>query len=519
MPDDERTPDSLKRVAAYCRVSTDEDDQINSYEIQQRKYTDKILSEPGWKMVGIYADKGITGTSIANRDEFKRMIRHCKRGRIDMIITKSVSRFARNTLDTLTYTRSLRELGIDVFFEEQNIHSIDPSSDFMISLYGSLAQSESESISENVKWGKRQSAKEGKVPFDCTKFLGYRKNENGLIEIVPEEAELVKSIFKLFLDGKTYGDIAKILNEQGIPTKGGKKWYSHSIKSILENVKYKGDILTNKTYRTSVTSKTIRKNKGEVEQFYISNHHPAIIDNATFARAHSEVERRSSMEQAFTKGAKTDNGRYNGKFVFNELLFCGECGMPYRRCVWTSNGTRRVVWRCVKRLEYGKKYCHNSPTIYENSLKSSVMNAITYGAGSLDIQSRIREHIKAGIINADRSTELKELQDRLASLTQQFDIMIDSISADSDFDEEEFQRITEEKYAVEKEIGKLRDDELSQVSKLKIEELYEILDLIENQTVDYDEDVIRRCIRRIDVRTSESLDVTFMDGTVIKCSL
>ena len=345
---------TLKKVAAYCRVSTDEEDQINSYEIQQRKYTEKILSEPGWKMVGIYADRGITGTSISNREEFKRMIRHCKQGKIDLILTKSVSRFARNTLDVLTYTRKLRELGIDVYFEEQNIHSIDPASDFMISLYGSLAQSESESISENVKWGKRQSIKEGKVTFPCSKFLGYTKDADGNILIVPEEAEIIRMIFKMYLDGKTTGDISKKKNKNKVPLKGGgKQWHTYSVQRILENVKYKGDVLTNKTYRTSVTSKKIRKNNGEVEQFYISNHHPAIIDDTTFRMVQQEIERRAALEKTYERNRKTEKGKYSSKFAFNDLLVCGECGMPYRRCIWTSNGKRRTVWRCIKRLEYG----------------------------------------------------------------------------------------------------------------------------------------------------------------------
>ena len=466
-------------------------------------------------MVGIYADRGITGTCIANRDEFKRMIRHCKKGKIDMIITKSVSRFARNTLDTLTYTRSLREIGVDVYFEEQNIHSIEPSSDFMISLYGSLAQSESESISENVKWGKKQSAKEGKVPFTCKSFLGYRKNEEGQIEIVPEEAELVRKIYKMFLDGKTYGDIARSLNEQGISTKGGKKWYPLSIRNILENVKYKGDILTNKTFRTSVTSKKIRKNQGEVEQFYISKHHPAIIDNATFARVHSEIERRDSLIQSYEKDSKTDKGRYNGKFVFNNLLVCGECGMPYRRCVWTSNGNRRVVWRCVKRLEYGKRYCHNSPTIYEDALKLAIMRVISCGAGTdSEIYERIRTQIQSGFQDCERPAKLSALQERLDFLSNQFNVMIDSITENGDFDEEEFERISKEKYEVEREIGKLKDSELSQVSMIRLQELYEVIDMIEGNNVEFDEDVIRKTIKKIEVNTDKHLKITFMDGSV-----
>ena len=510
---------TLKRVAAYCRVSTDEEDQINSYEIQKRKYTDKILAEPGWRMVGIYADKGITGTSIANRDEFKRMIRHCKKGKIDMIITKSVSRVARNTLDTLTYTRSLRDLGIDVYFEEQNIHSIEPSSDFMISLYGSLAQSESESISENVKWGKRQSAKEGKVPFDCSRFLGYRKDKEGNIEIVPEEAEIIKLVFKLFIEGKTYGNIANYLNDQGITTKTGKKWYPKSIENILGNVKYKGDVLTNKTFRNSVTSKKIRQNTGEVEQFYISKHHPAIIDDITFARAHAEIERRYSLEKAFQKNTKTEKGRYNGKFVFNDILVCGDCGMPYRRCTWTSHGTHRVVWRCVKRVEYGKKYCHHSPTIYEDVLQSAVMRSIVVGsdddAGLFD---RIKDQIQNGSEECGNPVELQKLQNRLDRLTRQFDVMLNSVSND-DFDEVEFEKLSREKYEVTAEIDKIRSRELLKKSRVDLSEVYDALRVCGKCNLEFDKDIVRKSVKRIVVKGKHELEITFIDDRVMTCSV
>ena len=518
---DENTVTSLKRVAAYCRVSTDEEDQINSYEIQQRKYTDKILSEPGWKMVGIYADRGITGTSVANRDEFKKMIRHCKKGKIDMIITKSVSRFARNTLDTLTYTRSLRELGIDVFFEEQNIHSIDPSSDFMISLYGSLAQSESESISENVKWGKRQSAKEGKVPFNCKNFLGYRKNSDGKIEIVPEEAEIIRRIYKLFLDGKTSGDIAKILNDNNIRTKMGKRWCTKTVQNILENVKYKGDVLTNKTFRNSVTSKKIRENTGEVEQFYISKHHPAIIDDVTFARVHAELERRGALEKSYEKGRKTERGKYNSKNVFNGLLVCGVCGMPYRRNYWmTPDHTSRPVWRCVKRAEYGKRYCPNSPAIYEDILESALMRGISQtNISGNDLKERTKELLKCGIESSSEANKLKDLQDKLARLSQQFEVMLSKISIDEEFDEEAFRRVSKEKYDVENEISTIRNAEISEIQHEKLQQLFDIIDLYDGSKMEFDEAIVRKCVYKIVVIDKKTIEISFMDGHSIKTSV
>ena len=207
---------SVKRVAAYCRVSTDEDEQLNSYEVQKAYYTERITSEPKWKLVGIFADKGISGTSTKNRDEFNKMIRACKRGKIDMIITKSISRFARNTVDCLKYVRMLKELNVDVFFEEQGLHSIDKSSEFYITIYGSIAQSESENISANVKWGKEQSARQGKVAFQYKNMIGYKKGKDGEPEIVPEEAEVIRYIYHRFLAGDSYRTIKAELEKRSI---------------------------------------------------------------------------------------------------------------------------------------------------------------------------------------------------------------------------------------------------------------------------------------------------------------
>ena len=252
------------RVAAYCRVSTKQDEQLNSYEVQKNHYEERIRTEPKWTLVGIFADKGITGTSMKKRDEFNKMLRLCYKGKVDMIIVKSISRFARNTLDVIKITRKLREIQVDVFFEEQGIHSIDPASEFYITIYGSIAQSESENISANVRWGKAQSAKQGNVTFQCKHFLGYAKNADGEIEIVPEEAEIIKEIYDRYLSGDSLHGIKCYLEEKGIPTPGGcSEWQHRTIRSILTNEKYKGDAVINKTFVTDCISKRVKVNNGE----------------------------------------------------------------------------------------------------------------------------------------------------------------------------------------------------------------------------------------------------------------
>ena len=307
-----------KRVAAYCRVSTKQEEQLNSYDVQVKFYTEKINSEADWTLIGIFADKGISGTSVKKREEFNKLMRLCKRGKVDMIITKSISRFARNTVDCLKYVRMLRELKVDVFFEEQGIHSMEAGSEFYITIYGSIAQSESENISANVKWGKAQSAREGKVAFQYKNFLGYRKGDDGKPEIDPEQAVVVRLIYERFLAGDSLGGIANLLAEQGIPSPGGKeKWTYSTIRSILSNERYKGDAIINKTYIVDCLSKKVKVNQGERPKYYVEGNHPAIIDAATFGRVQEELARRSGKRKVKQIGTKTGFRRVKKvKFLF-----------------------------------------------------------------------------------------------------------------------------------------------------------------------------------------------------------
>ena len=287
-----------KRVAAYCRVSTQQEEQINSYEVQTRYYTEKINAEPKWKLVRIFADKGISGTSTKHRDEFNKMIRMCKRGRIDMIITKSISRFARNTVDCLKYVRLLKDINVDVFFEEQGIHSIEKGSEFYITVYGSIAQSESENISANVRWGKEQSAREGNVSFHYKNFLGYRKGDDGNPEIVPDEAEIIRYIYERFLAGDSHQTIINNLQDKKILTPGRKeKWTYGTLHSILTNERYMGDAIINKTYTVDCISKKKKRNNGERAKYYVENNHPAIIDRATFGKVQEEIALSRSVQK------------------------------------------------------------------------------------------------------------------------------------------------------------------------------------------------------------------------------
>lgn len=372
-----KTVQRQKRVAAYCRVSTDEEEQLSSYEAQRTYYTDKIMSNREWTMAGIFADEGITGTSARKRPEFLRMIHLCKQKKIDIILTKSISRFARNTVDCLNYIRALRELGIAVIFEKENINTLEADSELLITMLGAFARAESESISANVRWGKRQAMREGRVSIQYTHLYAFEKGPDGQPMIIPQQAEVVKKIFRQYLLGDSLRMIKNMLETEGIPNVYGKKgWSITAIRSILTNEKYCGDVLLQKTFISDCISRKVIKNTGQLPMYLIQNHHEGIIDRDTFQAAQAELARRNSAKSPSKKYAPTGKSCYASKYALSERLVCGECGTLYRRCTWSRNGKKRVVWRCVSRLDYGTKYCHDSPTLNEEPLQKSILAAI-----------------------------------------------------------------------------------------------------------------------------------------------
>ena len=268
-----------RRVAAYARVSTDSDEQFTSFEAQVDYYTKLINAREDWEFVEVYTDEGISGTSTKHRAGFNRMVSDALEGKIDLIVTKSISRFARNTIDTLTTVRRLKEKGVEVYYEKENIYTLDSKGELLITIMSSLAQEESRSISENVTWGQRKRFADGKVSLPYKSFLGYRKGPDGLPEIVPEEAEIVREIYNLFVQGKTVNWIATHLTSKGIPTPRGKeKWQTSTIESILTNEKYKGSAVLQKKFTVDFLSKKMKVNEGEVPQYIVDKRHPAIID-------------------------------------------------------------------------------------------------------------------------------------------------------------------------------------------------------------------------------------------------
>ncbi len=353
-----------RRVAAYARVSTDSEEQQTSYEAQVDYYTRYIKERPDWDFVSVYTDEGITATNIKRRDGFKQMLQDALDGKIDLIVTKSVSRFARNTVDSLTAIRKLKEKNVEVYFEKEGIWTFDAKGELLITIMSSLAQEESRSISENVTWGKRKSAADGKVSVAYSHFLGYRKGENCTMQVVPEEAAIVRQIYTMFLKGITPYAIAAALTEQGVPTPTKKKtWQPSTVLSILSNEKYKGDALLQKTFTTDFLTKKIKRNEGEVPQYYVENSHEGIIGAEDFDFVQAELARRKAL-----------GGSYRGTSCFSAKLVCGDCGGFYGSKVWHSTSKyRRTIWQCNRKFGSGKN-C-TTPHLTEDEIKERFVTA------------------------------------------------------------------------------------------------------------------------------------------------
>jgi len=360
-----------RRTAAYARVSTDSEEQLTSYEAQVDYYTKYIKERVDWEFIKVYTDEGISATNTKKRDGFRQMIADALGGKIDLIITKSVSRFARNTVDSLVTVRQLKEKGVEVYFEKENIYTLDSKGELLITIMSSLAQEESRSISENVTWGQRKRMADGKVSLPYGQFLGYEKGEDGLPKIVESEAETVRLIFRLFVDGKTPSAIAKQLASQGVPSPAGKKtWQVATITSILGNEKYKGDALLQKKFTVDFLTKKRKSNEGEVPQYYVQNSHPAIIEPDEFDAVQAEIERRKGLGRPSGCGSP-----------FSAKIVCGDCGGYYGSKVWGSNTKyRRIIWQCNEKYKNGKK-C-KTPHITEDDVKQRFLVAFNTLMGS-----------------------------------------------------------------------------------------------------------------------------------------
>ena len=509
------------RVAAYCRVSTKEEEQASSYEAQCEYYTDKIMSNKEWTMAGIFADEGITGTSTKKRTEFLRMIRQCKQKKIDLILTKSIQRFARNTLDCINYTRILRQLGIGVLFEKENINSLPPDSEFMITMYGAMAQSESESISGNIRRGRQMHAKVGTLKIPCHWLYGYKKDADGKFCIIPEQAEVVREIYERYKDGASLRNLKDWLEENQIKTVlGTDDWSISVIKGILTNEKYCGDVLLQKTFCTDVISKKIVKNVGQMAQYYMPDHHEAIVSREQYNAVKAEMARRSALRSP-SKEAVTGRSCYTSKYALSDRLFCGECGTLYRRKTRNVKGNIYHEWRCISRLEYGKKYCHESPTLREIPLQSAILAAINSAmSDKAALVDRIKNVVSLELLPVQGQTmSLADIERRLTQLDEQFQqLLAEAIDAD---DKEacnaQFTEILTEQTALKKQketILQSSTDADHVCTRMKQAE-----QAIENtaQTItEWNENAVRQIVERVTVLSADEVLVRIKGGAEIK---
>ena len=496
-----------RRVAAYARVSTDSEEQYTSYVAQVSYYTDYIKRNTEWEFVDVYTDEGITGTSTKKRDGFNRMIQDALDGKIDLIVTKSVSRFARNTVDSLTTIRKLKECGVEVYFEKENIYSLDSKGELLLTIMSSLAQEESRSISENVTWGRRKQFADGKVSMPYKHFLGYKRGADGEPEIVEEEAKIVRWIYQMFLEGKTPFGIAQILTEAGVPTPSGKsKWSPSTILRILINEKYKGDALLQKTFCTDFLTKKMKVNEGEVPQYYVENSHPAIVTAEQFDMVQRELAER--------KG-KTHSGAY----AFSGKIICGCCGNAYGSKVWHSTDKyRKVIWQCNAKFKNAEK-C-TTPHLVETEIQQAftrVLNKMIAGKATvIDDTTQLMELL----------TNCRELQEEEFRLQQELGILEEIIrkliaeNAAAAMEQDDYNRRLEahmERYkAAEARYAEVQKEiQYRQQLREKLMAFIQTLKTTEEPILDFSEDSWHALVDHVTVMENGDMVFTMKNGQKI----
>ena len=506
-----------KRVAAYCRVSTDSEEQLTSYTMQKKVYTEMIASRPDWELAGIYADEGISGTRADKRPQFQKMIKDCYAGKIDYIVTKSVSRFARNTVDCLNHVRALKNHGIGIYFEEQNIDTLSIDSELYLVIYAGFAQSESESMSKNITWAYRKRFEDGKVTMQYKLMLGYKKGPDGEPEIVPEEAEIVKRIYEMFLSGQTVRAISEKLQSENIKVPGKKFSFSHvMVYNVLRNEKYCGDSILQKTVTVDCISKTRRNNMGEAPMYYVQNSHPAIISRETYHMTQAEIARRKALTPSSEKKATTYTGKYS-KYALSEVLICGECGSRYKRVTWSAGG-KRIVWRCMNRLENGKKYCKTAPTLKEEELHAAIVRAINQF--NRQDRSTYLELMKATIGEAigfhSNTEEIDELKRRIEALNKSMMALVQQAvrnNEDMEDHESEFKEMSDSILLFRKRISELEQIQTQDAAASdRMAQIQAIIDDREAHQDVYDDSIVRQMVECIKVFPDGRLEVYFGGG-------
>ena len=489
-------------VAAYCRVSTDSEEQENSLETQREHYKNEIERNPNWTLVDVFVDFGVSGLNDTKRTEFMRMIEMCENGKIDLILTKSISRFARNQLDCLSYIRKLKLKNIGIRFDKEGINTLEPSSEIFLSWFSAFAQAESESLSMNITRGKRMRYKEGKFPFPFSLY-GYKRGENGQPEIVPEKAVVVRKMFYMYLEGNSLNDIRKWLEENEIESPMGKdEWTVNSVSGILKNEKYKGDALLQKTYTVDYLTKTVAKNKGQVAKYYVENSHQGIVSREIFDMVQNEIKRRRN-----NTGYKTTS--YSSQYALTGIVYCRECGANYRRVTWSRNGKKRIVWRCIERLENGVQNCKNSPTIYEDKLKDAILSSLSQMVPDVsDVAEIVKSEIGTVIYKNDDQNEYT-IKSKIKKLQKEIQVL-NQIVNEADDNQVYLDKIKE----CEDELTRL-NSKLVESDKCEMNEIEDFINGNEVKMLDYFDAVVRNAVESVVVISQNRIKIKCVGGIEI----
>ncbi len=502
------------KVAAYCRVSTEEENQQNSYASQIRYYTEYINSNPEWILVGIFADEGISGTRTKNRTQFNKMIRLARHKKIDLILCKSISRFARNTVDCLDYVRELKSLGVTVIFEKENINTDSMSSEFAISLYASFAQAESESISKNITWGIEKAFRQGKVRYQFRQSLGYRLDDSGKPYVVEEEAEIVRLIFQMYAAGYSSSAIAKTLTERSAVRRNGSSlWNRSHVYQILKNEKYAGDALLQKTFTVNCITHDRAVNRGEKAMYLVSDCHEPIVDRATFEAVRLELAKR----KIDARRDEYDRGRYHTKYCLSQLLICPYCGGYYKRTTWILKGQKVGVWRCKNRMEGIR--CKQSPSYYEDKLQDNIIKAVNGMFGSADEtkEAAAKKTDEASDVIEELDKGIRGIISELSEVEKERESILASISGNL-FEKmgNELKALNQKESVLAEELLLLkRKREEQRRNILSIQATNSFFEMLQPLT-EFDNIVLRKIIHHIEAVSKDEIVVTFNGGYKVR---
>jgi site-specific DNA recombinase len=490
-----------KRVCAYCRVSTAQEEQESSFESQVNYYTQYINNRADWTLVDIYADEGISGTNTVKRKDFLRMIDDCMAGKIDMIITKSISRFARNTVDCLHYVRKLKEKGIAVYFETENIDTLGSTGELLLTILSGLAQDSSRNQSDVTRWGIQRQFENGRVLVNTTRFLGYDKNEEGELVINEKEAEIVRRIFNEYLEGKSYNAIAKGLMKDGIKTvTNNSKWWDSTINGILENEKYYGDAILQKTITVDFLKHKRVDNKGQAQKILVEGNHPPIISKDLFDRVQAEKARRAAK----FNNIEGDRQKYSNKYPFSGKVFCGDCGNVYRRRQWNSNNpSMKFVWQCKTYIQRGKKACA-AKAVAEDVLKDAFIRVFNQLYESRDgFIKTLTENIEKVLLHKPSNMEIEALENKIEEMKTELKRLI-RFQANNGMDDEvyreEYKRVSDELEKLrEKRADIDKDSILKESFKGRVNEIIEVIKGRREVLEEFDEGIFNALVENIEV--------------------